>query len=50
MDVAKKKLQLLHFKNFYFSMINLLTEYVDLLEEIRNLGGNVSDDNKQFFF
>ena len=25
-------------------------EYVNLLEEIGNLGGNLSDDDKQFFF
>ena len=49
-DAAKKKLQSLHIKNFNFLIINLLTEYVNLLEKIGNLRDNLSDNDKQFFF
>ena len=30
------------FKNFNFSIINMLTEFVNLIDEIGNLGGAVS--------
>ena len=41
-DEAKTKLTQLNVKNFNFSVINMLTEFVNLVNKIGNLGGTIS--------
>ena len=49
-DDAKKKLTQLNAKNFNFSIINMLTEFVNLIDKIGNLGGAVSVEEQAFYF
>ena len=49
-DDAKTKLAQLNVKNFNFSVINMLTEFVNLVDEIGNLGGTISAEDQAFHF
>ena len=49
-DEAKTKLAQLNIKHFNFSVINMLTEFVNLVDEIRNLGGTISTKDQAFHF
>ena len=49
-DEAKTKLAQLNIKNFNFSVINMLTEFVNLVDEIGNLGGTISTEDQAFHF
>ena len=49
-DDAKTKLAQLNVKNFNFSVINMLTEFVNLVDEIGNLGGTISTEDQAFHF
>ena len=47
---AKTKLTQLNVKNFNFGIINMLTEFVNLVDEIGNLGGTISTEEQAFYF
>ena len=49
-DDAKTKLAQLNVKNFNFSVINMLTEFMNLVDEISNLGGTISTEDQAFHF
>ena len=49
-DEAKTKLSQVNVKNFNFSIINMLTEFVYLVDEIGNLGGTISTKDQAFHF
>ena len=49
-DDAKKQLTQLNVKHFNFSVVNLLTESVNLINEIGNLGGTISTEEQAFYF
>ena len=49
-DDAKTKLTKLNVKNFNFSIINMLTEFVNLIDEIGNLGGTISNEEQAYYF
>ena len=49
-DDAKTKLTRLNVKNHNFSVINMLTEFVNLVDEIGNLGGTISTEEQAFHF
>ena len=49
-DEAKTKLAKLNVKHFNFSIINMLIEFVNLMDEIGNLGGTISTEDQVFHF
>ena len=49
-DKTKTKSAQLNVKIFNFSVINMLTELVNLINEIGNLGGMLSTEDQAFHF
>ena len=47
---VKTKLTQLNIKNFNFSIINMLTEFANLVDEIGNLGGTLFTEEQAFYF
>ena len=48
-DDAKTKLTQLNVKNFNFSITNMLTEFLNLVDKIGNLGGTISTEDQAFY-
>ena len=49
-DETKTKLAQLNVTNFNFSMIKMLTKFVNLVDKIGNLGGVISTEDQAFHF